>query len=103
MRLHWPVRSAYADRTGQCNLDRKSTRLNSSPLGISFAVFCLKKKKPPTIAATPAPTATIAAIARGQFDLEIPTAAAARVDAARVPRKAAASQSVRAAPPTTPL
>src|ERR1035441_10936404 len=30
-----------------CNnysLDRKSTRLNSSHLGISYAVFCLKKK-----------------------------------------------------------
>src|SRR5436853_5630390 len=29
------------DRIG---LDRKSTRLNSSHLGISYAVFCLKKK-----------------------------------------------------------
>src|SRR5205814_9522091 len=27
------------------HLDRKSTRLNSSHLGISYAVFCLKKKK----------------------------------------------------------
>src|SRR2546426_6734439 len=27
------------------NLDRKSTRLNSSHLVISYAVFCLKKKK----------------------------------------------------------
>src|SRR5436853_4343498 len=27
------------------DLDRKSTRLNSSHLGISYAVFCLKKKK----------------------------------------------------------
>src|ERR1035438_7259645 len=27
------------------NADRKSTRLNSSHLGISYAVFCLKKKK----------------------------------------------------------
>src|SRR5262245_62592380 len=26
------------------NRDRKSTRLNSSHLGISYAVFCLKKK-----------------------------------------------------------
>src|ERR1039458_10546812 len=26
------------------NTDRKSTRLNSSHLGISYAVFCLKKK-----------------------------------------------------------
>src|SRR5262245_64115557 len=29
-------------------LDRKSTRLNSSHLGISYAVFCLKKKKKQT-------------------------------------------------------
>src|SRR5258705_7728032 len=28
----------------RANLDRKSTRLNSSHLGISYAVFCLKKK-----------------------------------------------------------
>src|SRR5947199_5334974 len=28
--------------------DRKSTRLNSSHLGISYAVFCLKKKNRPT-------------------------------------------------------
>src|SRR5947199_6530979 len=27
-----------------CRADRKSTRLNSSHLGISYAVFCLKKK-----------------------------------------------------------
>src|SRR5205814_8271033 len=32
--------------------DRKSTRLNSSHLGISYAVFCLKKKKNPRTAAT---------------------------------------------------
>src|SRR5205814_10650408 len=30
-------------RPSSC-LDRKSTRLNSSHLGISYAVFCLKKK-----------------------------------------------------------
>src|SRR5256885_16352832 len=34
-----------ADRDGQHQLDRKSTRLNSSHLVISYAVFCLKKKK----------------------------------------------------------
>src|SRR5437899_12944607 len=35
-------------RFGHCRgfwRDRKSTRLNSSHLGISYAVFCLKKKK----------------------------------------------------------
>src|SRR5256885_6132452 len=30
---------------GRHGLDRKSTRLNSSHLVISYAVFCLKKKK----------------------------------------------------------
>src|SRR5258705_8648061 len=30
-------------------IDRKSTRLNSSHLGISYAVFCLKKKKIHTV------------------------------------------------------
>src|SRR5258707_8526331 len=29
--------------------DRKSTRLNSSHANISYAVFCLKKKKPPQL------------------------------------------------------
>src|SRR5258705_8623962 len=33
--------------------DRKSTRLNSSHLGISYAVFCLKKKKHTMIQACP--------------------------------------------------
>src|SRR5690554_7052099 len=28
-----------------CHVDRKSTRLNSSHVRISYAVFCLKKKK----------------------------------------------------------
>src|SRR5205814_5250680 len=34
-----------ADRELDAKKDRKSTRLNSSHLGISYAVFCLKKKK----------------------------------------------------------
>src|SRR3989442_6295239 len=39
----WPVSSSTVDElTGQ---DRKSTRLNSSHVRISYAVFCLKKKK----------------------------------------------------------
>src|SRR2546426_9150346 len=33
-------------RTSADAIDRKSTRLNSSHLVISYAVFCLKKKKP---------------------------------------------------------
>src|SRR5437899_5390877 len=38
-------RRARRDRRQRLALDRKSTRLNSSHLGISYAVFCLKKKK----------------------------------------------------------
>src|SRR3989454_7786316 len=34
--------------TDQAQADRKSTRLNSSHLVISYAVFCLKKKKKTT-------------------------------------------------------
>src|SRR3712207_7008341 len=33
------------DRTTTTSEDRKSTRLNSSHANISYAVFCLKKKK----------------------------------------------------------
>src|SRR5438270_8451924 len=33
------------EATAGVNLDRKSTRLNSSHSQISYAVFCLKKKK----------------------------------------------------------
>src|SRR5699024_12180970 len=34
----------YGDWTGPGSADRKSTRLNSSHVSISYAVFCLKKK-----------------------------------------------------------
>src|ERR1039458_10713818 len=41
-----PKRRSYDGRTTVPALsDRKSTRLNSSHLGISYAVFCLKKTK----------------------------------------------------------
>src|SRR5690242_21075437 len=36
--LSWELRTATSQ-------DRKSTRLNSSHMSISYAVFCLKKKK----------------------------------------------------------
>src|SRR5438034_2364864 len=38
----WIIRTVAEDLTEQ---DRKSTRLNSSHTVISYAVFCLKKKK----------------------------------------------------------
>src|SRR5947199_3377900 len=43
-----PVDNGTADDVpveAETSADRKSTRLNSSHLGISYAVFCLKKKK----------------------------------------------------------
>src|SRR2546430_4184544 len=36
---------AWGAESGTDRLDRKSTRLNSSHSQISYAVFCLKKKK----------------------------------------------------------
>src|SRR5439155_25810998 len=39
-----PVHSAHYDLVHVAT-DRKSTRLNSSHVAISYAVFCLKKKK----------------------------------------------------------
>src|SRR2546426_7661919 len=45
-------------------LDRKSTRLNSSHLVISYAVFCLKKKKKKCVTITERPArALFAALA----------------------------------------
>src|SRR5262245_35648147 len=38
-------RSTRSSTNDCASADRKSTRLNSSHLGISYAVFCLKKKK----------------------------------------------------------
>src|SRR5690625_6786767 len=39
----WRV-TARIERLNRLGLDRKSTRLNSSHVAISYAVFCLKKK-----------------------------------------------------------
>src|SRR5262245_64061597 len=43
-RVPRPGGGVLANRPGARKRDRKSTRLNSSHLGISYAVFCLKKK-----------------------------------------------------------
>src|SRR5256885_2498895 len=44
---HQPCQRRHGrqDVANELGLDRKSTRLNSSHLVISYAVFCLKKKK----------------------------------------------------------
>src|ERR1035438_10118369 len=41
----WRPRNHVRREHRHWRADRKSTRLNSSNLGISYAVFCLKKKK----------------------------------------------------------
>src|SRR5438477_8708766 len=44
--LSFPLRQSLRKKPQpMCSLDRKSTRLNSSHMSISYAVFCLKKKK----------------------------------------------------------
>src|SRR3712207_8465236 len=40
-----PERRSRPSSNARAGLDRKSTRLNSSHANISYAVFCLKKKK----------------------------------------------------------
>src|SRR6266496_3862305 len=44
-RLRWAA-PRWPGRSGFPSADRKSTRLNSSHVEISYAVFCLKKKNP---------------------------------------------------------
>src|SRR5690349_21949189 len=43
--LVWFVANLFGDNAPITFEDRKSTRLNSSHVEISYAVFCLKKKK----------------------------------------------------------
>src|SRR5690242_21329177 len=42
------IQSPHDDVPAAASRDRKSTRLNSSHMSISYAVFCLKKKKTTT-------------------------------------------------------
>src|SRR3712207_8489192 len=45
MGQHEEIRTHDIERSLKHRRDRKSTRLNSSHANISYAVFCLKKKK----------------------------------------------------------
>src|SRR5256885_5571364 len=47
--------AVVSEQVGDVERDRKSTRLNSSHLVISYAVFCLKKKNISPIASANAP------------------------------------------------
>src|SRR5690554_7528407 len=44
-RYDYKVKASFQRNSYHEDLDRKSTRLNSSHVRISYAVFCLKKKK----------------------------------------------------------
>src|SRR5438309_4677472 len=56
---HWPARQRERRiRWPGSQPDRKSTRLNSSHSSISYAVFCLKKKKSNTCDSTRSSTQT---------------------------------------------
>src|SRR3712207_6860276 len=43
--VKWTIDGGFAVSPDLPDVDRKSTRLNSSHANISYAVFCLKKKK----------------------------------------------------------
>src|ERR1035438_10671731 len=45
VRLDVALTKQQVENSPNIDTDRKSTRLNSSHLGISYAVFCLKKQK----------------------------------------------------------
>src|SRR5437773_3842737 len=45
--VHSETSTGVLQDVSECTRDRKSTRLNSSHITISYAVFCLKKKKKP--------------------------------------------------------
>src|SRR2546422_4851436 len=49
---HWPASVGHRPFGVMVSRDRKSTRLNSSHGYISYAVFCLKKKKQSTVSQT---------------------------------------------------
>src|SRR5256885_12329185 len=71
--LLWTCATPWANIQTSCTGDRKSTRLNSSHLVISYAVFCLKKKKehiiaPPILQAAAARTLVSALAPAVQLD-----------------------------------
>src|SRR3989442_5231119 len=49
---HRGTRNPWYRRVSRASIDRKSTRLNSSHVRLSYAVFCLEKKKKNPLLAT---------------------------------------------------
>src|ERR1035438_3512341 len=78
-RVFSQLRLSVADssRMSPMPIDRKSTRLNSSHLGISYAVFCLKKKKLLKIAP---PYKTLVHLFQHHFDVLTPDRAKNQTD-----------------------
>src|SRR3712207_7826711 len=54
-RCNEPLFSSFPSHPEPADRDRKSTRLNSSHANISYAVFCLKKKKTSNSSSTSTP------------------------------------------------
>src|SRR3989442_3207349 len=57
--LRPPLPPCIVSSSARSGLDRKSTRLNSSHVRISYAVFCLKKKNHPLPAPDAPPSLSI--------------------------------------------
>src|SRR5256886_8974439 len=76
-----PTRKIYADG----EVDRKSTRLNSSHSQISYAVFCLKKKKEHTLRRVVCSTAWAAVLRASTLFLGILLPATDAVDFTGMP------------------
>src|SRR5256885_12910563 len=53
--IHQAIVALVRSKIFDMKIDRKSTRLNSSHLVISYAVFCLKKKKKEQLQHAPSP------------------------------------------------
>src|SRR3712207_8970387 len=68
------LRAAGAGDRRLVDRDRKSTRLNSSHANISYAVFCLKKKKYTTFTATTARYHTSPLISHTHAHTSLPSA-----------------------------
>src|SRR5690349_23610800 len=64
--------SAAASTAARSRKDRKSTRLNSSHVEISYAVFCLKKKKAPAGEEATGGAETPGVVTPGRFAGKVP-------------------------------
>src|SRR5438876_4108358 len=66
-----PIAPADAALAVSSDIDRKSTRLNSSHPSISYAVFCLKKKNAPSAPANSAADSTYRRCEHGPCTIDL--------------------------------